>query len=35
MKFNDAFAKIKSLHPRAEPNQGFIKQLIEYEKKIA
>jgi protein-tyrosine phosphatase len=34
LKFQKAFDVLKKRHPQAKPNQGFRKQLIEYEKDI-
>ena len=33
-EFNKVFESLKKKHPQANPNSGFKRQLIEYEKKI-
>lgn len=35
LKYKKAFEIVKKLHPRAEPNSGFKKQLMIYEKEVA
>jgi atypical dual specificity phosphatase len=34
IRYKKAFKMLKKIHPLAQPNNGFIRQLIEYERKI-
>jgi hypothetical protein len=34
MKYDDCIKKIKAARPCCQPNQGFVNQLMEYEKKL-